>query len=309
MFSLVKYEVLYELARVLETPGARPFHEAMRKLELHVLAPAFLRGTLATWGRDVEFHFRHSVREPGEFNFLLSDVDFDIVLRRDFSRDELVRLREKLEFLRKNTGFMGEAEIFPFDEHEELKRLEAANGDAYSFLRWVRKLRWMEATISKPGETYHHFKAERSNSVTRKKIARHLGKPLETDLSEMVATWLGERFPSLPEFAIRGPLWVDYLGYWLVPHGSEPVSQPALTLEPTQIATLAALVPDIFHGAPENVELAKARRAQDSRLLEAWHQMVSIEELRQRAWGRAQGALPRDFESWVGTLAGWRRSI
>jgi hypothetical protein len=92
-----KYDILHALARVLETPRARPLHEAMRKLELHLLAPGLLRASLSKWGRDLEIHFRHSVREPGEFNFLLSDVDFDVVLRRPFSKDELRELTKSLE--------------------------------------------------------------------------------------------------------------------------------------------------------------------------------------------------------------------
>jgi hypothetical protein len=167
----------------------------------------------------------------------------------------------------------------------------------------------MEAVISGQSAPYHRFKAERSNVITRKKIARHLGRSEDAGLSEMVSSWLDERFPSRSHLSVEGPIWVDYLGYWLVSPATASSPEPALKLRPDQIATLSALVPDIFHGAPEIVELAKARRAQDPRLLEAWHQMASIEELRQRAWGRCQFELPRDYETWVATLEGWRNSV
>ncbi|MES2964656.1 MAG: hypothetical protein V4760_12255 [Bdellovibrionota bacterium] len=309
MIAFDKYRILHRFARVLETPRARAINESMRKLELHVLAPAILRRALLPWKTSVEFHFRHSVREAGEFNFLLSDVDFDLVLLRDFSTEESSHLNEALASVRKKFRFIGEAEVFSADEFRRLKSIETANGDVYSFLRWIRKLRWMEAVITSEREAYHRFKAERSNDITRKKIARHLGREANEDLSKSLGAWLDERFPASPALRLSRPVWIDYLGYWVAVEGTRDVASPILILTPEQVGALIALVPDIFHESTETTELAKALRAQDSRLLEAWHQMASIEELRQRAWGRTQTELPRDFATWVATLEGWRRSI
>lgn len=308
MFGLDPYATLFKFARALETPRARALHETARRFELHVLAPSILSSALAPWRNDVRFHFRHSVREPGEFNFLLSDVDFDLVLERGFSADELARLRKTLAKTRSLFRFLGETEIFTKEDHLALKNAEAKAGRTYGFIRLIRKLRWMDDAAAASRVDYHRFKAERSNSITRKKLRREIDSD-QPDLSTLVTSWLDREFPSTTSFSEREPIWVDYLGYWLTTGAKAPDAKPALVLSEERIATLASLVPDIFHGHPDLLEAAKARRQQDSRLLEAWHQMVTIEEMRQRAWGRAQDVLPRDYEGWVATLAGWRRSI
>lgn len=310
MFAFDEYATLFKLARALETPRARVLHETIRRLELHLVAPTILRGALAPWGNQLAIHFRHSVREPGEFNFLLSDVDFDLVLEGDFPPADLGHLNARLARARRVFRFLGEAEIFLKPEYQTLKRAESKSDGIYGFVRMIRKLRWMEETISSGQAPYHRFKAERSNEITRKKLRAELGiEPREFDLSSIVAAWLEREFPSHQPFASEEPIWIDYLGYWLSTSPTSPDAKPILCLRRPQIATLASLVPDVFFGHPELLAAAKARREQESRLLEAWHQMVTIEELRQKAWGRTQSVLPPDYEGWIGTLEAWRRSI
>lgn len=298
---------ILKLATALESPRARPINETFRRLELHLLAPTALRWALAPWAGDVTVRFRHSVREPGDFNVLFSDVDFDLVLNRDFHDDERRKLLSRLAKVRRLLPFLGETEIFVAREHRDLEAAEKRAGEVYSFIRMIRKLRWMdEATASNP-IAYHRSKASRSNAITRRKISRAVGG--ESDLSTAVANWLDSRFTSDDDRSFEGDLWLDYLGYWVSPAGRSPDSRPALTMTRSRIATLASLLPEVFPGRPELQEAAKRRRERDSRLLEAWHQMVTIELSRQRAWGRAQLVAPDWHDGWVATLEGWHRSI
>ncbi len=108
---------------------------------LNGVVPAYAALLRKQLGRNLQLEVRNSSLSSKDYSALLSDLDLAVI--GDFSDDEIKKLRDVHDRIRRVLVFIGELEIYLIDEWVARPTLLQILEPYYTPLRLIRKIRWM----------------------------------------------------------------------------------------------------------------------------------------------------------------------
>lgn len=112
-------------------------------------------------GEPVEVVARHSSQSGKHFNFALSDLDLSVFLENPEPL-LLDKIRRSISLWKAFCPFIGEFEVYSFDEKKKLDKVLITAEPFFLMLRKVRKIQWMEIAYGNSQFDYHRYKALRA---------------------------------------------------------------------------------------------------------------------------------------------------
>lgn len=173
-----KYGALLILGELFELKLFSPINFTIRLVYLHFLCPA-IKMQILNFSKipGAEIVFRHSLTSAWGFNGAYSDIDFTFVTDKKISEIEVHRVHEATARVKKSFPMLGEIEIFTQEEFSKLRNLDQEHGALLLFLRDVKKISWMQESISLwesqvTGALQRKYHIRKSKRAIRKSLGR-----------------------------------------------------------------------------------------------------------------------------------------
>ncbi len=176
-----------------------PVHQFVRFLYANVVC-SFLQFSLQRKaGNRIKIFPRRSSTEKASartFSLFFSDLDIGVCVEQE---QDIASIRNHFYQLKRCLLFLGELEVFTFQELEELKLLENDIGELYQFLRDMRKIGWIKGQLkTQKRNPYHRYKDHRAlKNIKRKWSLRSFHQPV-LQATKLLKKYLGNTVGQLP---------------------------------------------------------------------------------------------------------------